>query len=184
MDYVELSKTISHALRHEPQKYGLVLAPDGWVEITHLIEGIKRVRPEFAGIEVRHIEQAVLGPSKRRHELTAGQIRALYGHSAAVSHDLSPIVPREALYHGTPAVNRLEIAHSGLKKMDRQFVHLSTNPQEADQVARRRSMNVMIYEVQSRQAHLDGIVFYRSGDIWLCDHVPAKYLRRYSTIEP
>jgi putative RNA 2'-phosphotransferase len=184
MDYVALSKTISHALRHEPQRYGLVLEPAGWVKISHLIEGIKSVCPEFVGLEVGHIEKAVLGSAKRRHELSDGEIRALYGHSTMMSHNLIPVVPPETLYHGTPARNQPEIEHSGLKKMDRQFVHLSTTSEEADIVARRRSAEVLIFAIQTRQAHLGGITFYRSGDVWLCDHMPAKYLRLCSTIEP
>jgi len=29
---IRLSKTISHALRHKPEEYGLILDAEGWVE--------------------------------------------------------------------------------------------------------------------------------------------------------
>jgi len=31
ISYPDLSRTVSHALRHEPSSYGLVLDADGWV---------------------------------------------------------------------------------------------------------------------------------------------------------
>ena len=35
-DLIQLSKTISHALRHAPEQYGLTLDSEGWVATQDL----------------------------------------------------------------------------------------------------------------------------------------------------
>ncbi len=39
-DYNRLSKTISHALRHEPWIYELELDSEGWVPVSQLLESL------------------------------------------------------------------------------------------------------------------------------------------------
>ncbi len=41
MNYTELSKEISYALRHRPQEYGLVLDENGWVGIENLLKALR-----------------------------------------------------------------------------------------------------------------------------------------------
>ena len=39
-ELVKLSKTISHALRHKPEEYGLTLDSEGWVPIQELLHAL------------------------------------------------------------------------------------------------------------------------------------------------
>lgn len=41
MNYLDLSKTVSHALCYAPWEYGLELDVDGWVSIEQLISSFK-----------------------------------------------------------------------------------------------------------------------------------------------
>lgn len=42
---VKLSKTISYALRHRPEEFGLKLDSGGWVNISDLISALKSHSP-------------------------------------------------------------------------------------------------------------------------------------------
>jgi len=41
MDYKRLSKTISHALRHRPEIYGLELDAEGWTPVEDLLAALR-----------------------------------------------------------------------------------------------------------------------------------------------
>jgi|GEM_PF-3215192 len=47
----ELSKTISHALRHEPWLYELELDDEGWVDLEILLAALGRHRARWAELE-------------------------------------------------------------------------------------------------------------------------------------
>ena len=63
-----------------------------------------------------------------------------------------------------------------MRKMDRQFVHLSEFTEQAEAVGKRHG-KLVILKVKSGDMHRDGIVFYKSvSGVWLTDNVPVKYL--------
>ena len=176
MNYVLLSKIISHALRHEPEKYDLALKENGWVSIEALISGIRAICPEYNEIERQHIEKAVKSSGKKRHEIKEDEIRAIYGHSKQVELNQTSTAPPETLYHGTTVNSGLIICEEGLKKMGRQHVHLSSNIEDALVVAKRRKDEITVLEIKSEEAFKDGIIFYKNGNVWLCDYITAKYI--------
>lgn len=48
----------------------------------------------------------------------------------------------------------------------------------AESVGKRRDANPAILMVDAEKASNDGISFYIGNDeVWLCDHVPSKYLQ-------
>jgi RNA:NAD 2'-phosphotransferase (TPT1/KptA family) len=99
----ELSKTVSHALRHEPSAYGLVLDGEGWVSVQDLVAALKRKHPAWQNLDEHQLQQMVERSQKQRHEIIGGRIRALYGHSTAERLAKQAGVPPEILYHGTDA---------------------------------------------------------------------------------
>ncbi len=44
MDYTELSKEISYALRHAPREYELEMDKEGWVPIEQLSDALHRAK--------------------------------------------------------------------------------------------------------------------------------------------
>ena len=86
-------------------------------------------------------------------------------------------VPPPLLYHGTPERSLAAILRSGLKKMKRQHVHLSTTLDTARKVGARRGTPVIVV-IDAAAMHRDGFAFFRStSGIWLTDEVPPQYLR-------
>lgn len=177
MDYVKLSKTMAHALRHAPEQYGLTMDEQGWVCVEDLMDGIFR----NTGLEVHFIDiKAVLDlPGKRRYEYDVfrNEIRVYNGHSVEQKIQKEETKPPHTLYHGTTFSALADIEKTGLKPMSRQHVHLTENKQDAIKVAKRHGHDWVVLEVMAKKAHLEGVKFYFAVDnIWLSDEIPPKFL--------
>jgi putative RNA 2'-phosphotransferase len=172
---VRLSKTISHALRHDPSQYGLTLEAEGWVGVEALLAALRdrnlRVNPS-------DFEEIINQCSKTRFEIVGDKIRATYGHSVEEKITKSVSEPPMYLYHGT-SVNTYEkhIKTEGLKTMNRQYVHLSADVETAQTVGRRQGGSTVVLRVNAQHAYEWGTNFYseRNG-IWLADAIDPQWL--------
>ena len=177
MDYTALSKTISHALRHEPWVYELELDEKGWVEIESLIKTLSQEREEWKDLSIQDLEEIIKISSKKRFEIMGNKIRALYGHSLPEKLVKEPLPPPETMFHGTSRRAWEIIKSSGLLPMNRQYVHLSSDKKTAIEVGKRKDKNPIILMVKSQEAFEKGIKFYKGNEkIWLADYVPAGYI--------
>ncbi len=177
MDYTVLSKTISHALRHEPWLYELELDKEGWVEVDILIKTLSQEREGWKNLSTQDLEEIIKRSSKRRFEIKGNKIRALYGHSVPEKLLKEPVPPPEILFHGTSHRAWEIIKSSGLLPMNRQYVHLSSDKKTAIEVGKRKDKNPIILMVKSQEAFEKGIKFYKGNEkIWLADYVPAGYI--------
>lgn len=176
-DPVRLSKTLSHALRHSPEQYGLTLDPQGWVPQAALLASLRARRPEWAALDRADLEQLIIHMDKQRFELDGERIRARYGHSTVSPIERQAAMPPATLFHGTGHQALARIWQEGLRTMRRQYVHLSEDAETAWQVGQRRGGKTVILLVAAGRAHADGICFYpEAGGIWLADPIPAQYL--------
>lgn len=172
--YVSLSKKMSLALRHDPEKFGLKPDDEGWVELNTFLRAMKMTREDLDFIQENNSKKRfVVAPS-----LWGSSIRAYYGHSK-VNVELSPVEPPDELYHGTTYAALGKILYKGLKPMSRKYVHHSTDLETAKNVGSRRDENPPVLVVDAGLAHKDGAVKFYHGneDVWMSDPVPAKYLR-------
>ena len=80
MKYEELSKEVSYALRHAPWEYELEMDEEGWVSIEQLLSALN-TEGKFGNITRNDLAVMIDKSEKKRHEIKAGKIRALYGHS-------------------------------------------------------------------------------------------------------
>lgn len=175
-DYSELSKEISHALRHAPEEYGLTLDEQGWVLVKDLIDTLKK-QEKYSDLMLKDIADMIQVSEKKRHELTGDRIRALYGHSTEEKIKKDAIQPPDVLYHGTAHKFLQKILQQGLIPKDRQYVHLSQDMETAITVGKRRDTDPVVLRIDALTAWKDGINFYRGNDtIWLADEIPAKYI--------
>lgn len=182
MDFIQLSRTVSHALRHEPGAYNLMLDPQGWVALSDLILALNS-----KGIRVQEEEviKMVELSQKKRHQILNGKIRAYYGHSVTDKILKDPSEPPEFLYHGTTKERLNGIIEKGLLPMERQYVHLSADEETAAVVGSRRKGELIILTVKAKEAFLSNIQFYKEGNgIWLSDAIPSKYLIGYGNSQP
>ena len=176
MDYSELSKEISYALRHAPEKYGLCIDENGWANIDALIS-VLREQKRFESLSIDDIEKMIHDSEKERHQLQDGKIRALYGHSIKEKIVKNPAKPPDVLYHGTARKFIENIFAIGLISKDRQYVHLSKDVKTAIMVGKRRDDNPVVLKINAKQAWKNGILFYAGNEsIWLADAIPSKYI--------
>jgi putative RNA 2'-phosphotransferase len=176
-DVNNLSRSVSHALRHEPWLYELELDAQGWTAVDGLLLALRKERPAWADLTEADLVRMIESSSKRRHEVKDGRIRALYGHSLAGKLKKTPATPPAVLYHGTAPDLVSRIQSAGLLPMGRQYVHLSVDEATAVEVGRRKASKPTILRVSAAQAHANGIAFYEGNEkVWLADRVPPEFL--------
>lgn len=167
-----ISKYLSLILRHKPEKIGLELDPNGWADVAAILE-----KSEM-NFSLEELEYIVENNDKKRFSFNEDKtkIRANQGHSINIDLALESLLPPKYLYHGTVAKFMADIKSEGLKKMNRQHVHLSKDRETAIKVGNRRG-NAIILTVRTGDMHQDGYLFYCSENgVWLTDHVPPKYI--------
>lgn len=176
-DLSNLSRAVSHALRHEPWLYELELDDEGWASLESILVALRREQPEWADLSEADLAAMIDGSSKRRHEIKEGRIRALYGHSIAGKLKRTPATPPNLLFHGTaPDVVPL-IKSSGLLPMARQYVHLSVDEATAVEVGRRKAKKPTILRVLAAEAQAKGLHFYEGNEkVWLADVVLPAFI--------
>ncbi len=176
-ELVQLSKTISKALRHTPWLYELELDEQGWVGLSDLLEAIRQRAPHWQNIGEAEVIQIMLKSDKQRFEVKDGRIRAFYGHSIPGKLAKEQATPPEILYHGTNQNALSAIRATGLQPMKRQYVHLSMDETTAQLVAGRKAGRTIILKVQAGQAHRQGLKFYLGNEmVWLADSIPPEFL--------
>ena len=179
IDPRKLSKTISHALRHEPWLYELELDDEGYTSLRTLIESLQRKGGCWEGLSRQHVEETISRSEKVRHEIRGDQIRALYGHSLPGKLKRTAAVPPTVLYHGTSPEAAELTRRAGLEPMGRQYVHLSSDQPTAEQVGHRKSRAPVVLEIAAHAAHAEGVVFYEGNEkVWLADTVPPEFIQR------
>lgn len=172
---VKISKFLSKHLRHAPEAIGITLEPGGWVEVETLLEACAK---HGMRISRETLNTVVTDNSKQRFgfDETGTRIRANQGHSTNVTLEFESLTPPETLYHGTATKFLPSIFESGLKRMKRHHVHLSSDTETAAKVGLRHGKLAML-EVDARAMVEAGFIFYRSeNNVWLVDFVPTKYL--------
>jgi putative RNA 2'-phosphotransferase len=176
-DLRDLSKLVSHALRHEPAAYGLKLDVDGWVALDGFIAAVRASDARWRDVTAADLEAIGSAFEKKRHEILEGRIRAAYGHSVEAAIDRPAIEPPPMLYHGTSPEAAEAISREGLRPMKRTHVHLSLDPSGAREVGLRKSKTPVLLSVRARDAHAQGHRFYQvDGRVWLADSIPSAFL--------
>jgi putative RNA 2'-phosphotransferase len=176
MNYTELSKEVSYALRHSPQEYGLVLDDNGWVYIEDLLIALRK-KKKWSKVDGIDLVKMIEVSNKKRHETVDDKIRALYGHSTNKTIKKEKVEPSEYLYHGTARRFLEAIKKDGLTPMQRQYVHLSEDEDTAYVVGKRRDDKPVMLKVKAKLAWTEGISFYMGNEnIWLSDTIPSQYI--------
>ncbi len=177
IDDRRVSKTLSHALRHEPWLYELELDDEGWAPLDAVIAALRAEREAWRSLSEEDIVRMMASSDKRRYEISGGRIRALYGHSIEGRLKRVQGTPPAQLFHGTsPKAARL-IRQSGLLPMGRQFVHCSIDVPTARQVGKRKAAEPVILTIRADEAHARGVAFYIGNEmVWLADAVPAEFI--------
>ncbi|MCC3291132.1 MULTISPECIES: RNA 2'-phosphotransferase [unclassified Arthrobacter] len=170
----EISRVLSHALRHAPEEYALELDAEGWAPVTEVLSALHRLGPEWESVDKQVLVEVLEAAEKKRHQMSDGRIRAVHGHSVPVQPAQAPSTPPPVLFHGTAPAAVPQILAAGILPMRRQYVHLSDSVEQARQVGQRKDADPVILTVDTGVAVAQGTSFYRSDSgVWLAESVPA-----------
>lgn len=170
----KISKFLSYVLRHKPEKIGIKLGSDGWVDVKELIEKSKN---EIV-FDFNELKEVVKNCDKQRFSFSSDfcEIKANQGHSTDVEIKFKEVVPPVMLFHGTVDKFLESIKKKGLLPMNRHHVHLSGDEETAIKVGSRRGKPVIL-KIDSKKMFADGIKIYKSDNgVYLTDKVDKKYI--------
>lgn len=175
---IHLSKFLSLVLRHKPDIIGLSLDLNGWARVYDLILRANG-HDSTLHLDYDKLRIVVKNDDKQRFtfNLDGSKIRANQGHSISeIDLEFEEIEPPVILFHGTTKRNIDGIKQHGLLKMNRQYVHLTTQHDIAVSVGKRYGEFVVL--IVSAQAMWEqGHKFYLSvNNVWLTNRVPEKFI--------
>jgi putative RNA 2'-phosphotransferase len=175
-----------------------VLDSEGWTSISELLIAlsIQQHHQNHSNKWLRHIEKQnledmIARSDKVRFEIKDDKIRALYGHSSSFIPftKIQKIAskPPDILYHGTSPSATKTIMSEGLRPMNRQYVHLSTDKNTALQVGKRKTISKneehkpVIIAVYAIAAYNTGVYhFYQASDsVWLSDYIHPNFMELF-----
>ena len=169
----QLGRLVAGALRHFPEDLGLSMDSRGWVDLRMLSDVLK-TRHRWANESL--LLALVESDPKSRYEILGDRIRARYGHSVGVDLD-HPDNDLPVLYYGASEEEADRILEIGLKSASQRYVHLSTTPEKAWQVATFRTGNPKVIQVDARAAQGSGVKMMTvNEDIILSCPVPPEHL--------
>lgn len=172
----KLGRFISGILRHFPERFGLSMDENGWVDFDNLVRVVRR---KFKWANRWIIKALIYSDSKGRYELKDGKIRAKYGHSVNVELNDYPLAEEDILYYGTSEEEAQRLLEVGIKPVNQTYVHLSTTIEKSEEVARLRTDEPIILEIDAKKAKEDGIRIVKANDfIALAKEIPPKYIRK------
>lgn len=178
MNYNELSKEVSYALRHAPWEYELEMDEEGWVSVSQLIDALRN-ELKWSDVNVDNLIKMIESSDKKRHQIVGEKIRAFYGHSIPMKIHRDEQEPPQTLYHGTAREFEKAIFENGLLPKARQYIHLSQDVETAIQVGKRRDEQPIILLIDAENAYKQGIKFYHGNEkVWLADFIPAEYISK------
>lgn len=166
-ELIKKGKELSFLLRHDKDYQ---FDEHGYREVSDLVEN--------HGYTIELLDVIVETNDKQRYEYSNDKtkIRARQGHSINVDVDLKKCTPPDILYHGTAIKFIDNIEEEGIKKMSRQYVHLSNNKETAFNVGKRHGRPCVVV-INAKKMVENGIKFYLSNNnVWLTEFVDRKYI--------
>jgi putative RNA 2'-phosphotransferase len=169
----QLGRLVAGALRHFPDELGLEMDAQGWVDLDRLAHAVKG-RRRWANRSL--LIALVQSDPKHRYEIRDGKVRARYGHSFPVELD-HPENRLSKLFYGASEEEADRILEIGLKSASQRYVHLSTTPEKAWQVATFRTSNPRIIQTDAEAAQGAGVKMMTvNEDIVVSERIPPQYL--------
>lgn len=167
---IELSKLLSWILRHGANEENLPIDTDGYIDVNDILKNRQFVSKKFSLNEIKVVVQ---NDKKQRFALDVManggfRIKANQGHSMSnVQMTMSVIDDATKLpiaVHGTYYRFWDKIKAEGLKRMNRNHIHLTETEHFSGNVSGFRSSSEILIYINVSKAMSDGVVFYRSAN--------------------
>ncbi|MEE8198191.1 MAG: RNA 2'-phosphotransferase [Thermoplasmata archaeon] len=172
-----LGRTMAGILRHFPERYGLEMTRNGWVDLQDLVTALRIRHRNFRFLKSHHLIAIVQTDPKGRYQFDEGRVRATYAHSLELEMDLPTDNIPEVLYYPTTEEEAGILLEIGLKPSDRRWVHLSDTLESAMEAGKVRSDSPVIIEVDVEKAQDAGVEIQKAGKfVYITTEVPPEFL--------
>ncbi len=179
-----VGRTMAGVLRHFPERYGLEMDANGWVDLRDFITALQIRNRRFRFLKTNHVLGLIQTDPKGRYEFRDGKIRATYGHSLDVDLDLPTENIPDVLFYPTSEEELNVLLQAGVRPSDRKMVHLSGTFGAALEAGRVRIQAPVILEIDAKSARASGVVIKKAGKtVYLTAEVPPVFLRRSDRAE-
>ena len=171
------SKFLSKLLRHKPELLNIIIDNKGW---TNLDELLLKINNHGTSLTIGEIEEMINTSDKQRYviDYSNRRIKAIHGHTIPIDIDIIPTIPPPILYHGTSIAKLPFIEVEGIKRMQRNHVHLSSDINVATSVGKRHGTPIVL-SIDTKRMYEDSYLFYLTvNNVWLTDHIPFNYINK------
>ena len=163
----DISRSLSYFLRHNPGELNITLDNEGYTNVSILLSRLD--------ISIDELDWIVENNNKKRFAYNDDKslIRASQGHSI---DDVKIIFDKaicNILYHGTSSEYVEDILKNGLKKMNRNHVHLSDNIDTAKNVGKRKLSNNNVLTILKIDTTRLDISLSENG-VYLAEFIPPQ----------
>ncbi len=182
-DRRQLTRMLSHALRHNPDEHFLDMDCEGWVAVDDVLLAVRCHKSQWRRFSRAQLLEVATTAFGNRFEFDGNRIRALYGHTIPFVETGIERIPPTVLFHGTSIHAYGAIELHGLKPMARKFVHLTTDNAYAIGVGESKKDGESIcLEIAAQAAYRVGQRFWQaSNHVWHTTAVPTEYITPFKS---
>ena len=117
----KLGRILALVLRHAPEKFGVEMDINGWVDSNELCNSIKAQRRDLHWLKSWHFEAIAVTEEKGRYQVEGERMRATYGHSIEIEIDLPTDNIPEVLFYPVNPEEIADVLKLGIKAGDRKW---------------------------------------------------------------
>jgi putative RNA 2'-phosphotransferase len=174
-----LGRLMAGILRHFPERFGLKMDENGWIDLREFIKAVQLRRRNLHWLRPHHIHAMIETDPKGRYQIREGAIRATYGHSFDVDLQLPSDNIPDILFYPTTEEEVEILLETGIRPSDRKKVHLSKTYEDAMTAGKHRVEAPIILSINAKELIDDGGIIQRAGKtVFITDTVPSKTLSR------
>ena len=175
----QLGRTLAGVLRHFPERFGLDMDEQGFVNLRDFISAMRDNNRRYHWLRPHHVVAIIETDPKGRYQISNDLMRATYGHSLELDLKLPTDNIPDFLYYPATSEETDIILETGLHPSDRKMVHLSRTYQDAFNAGRVRVEVPVILEIDATAAIEAGNVISLAGKtVFLTYEIPPEFLSK------
>ncbi|MCG7841260.1 MAG: RNA 2'-phosphotransferase, partial [Methanomassiliicoccales archaeon] len=175
----QLGRTLAGVLRHFPERFGLDMDEQGFVNLRDFISVMRDSNRRYHWLRPHHVVAIIETDPKGRYQISNDLMRATYGHSLDLDLKLPTDNIPDFLYYPTTPEETDILLETGLHPSDRKMVHLSRTYQDAFNAGKVRVETPVILEIDATAAIEAGNVIFQAGKtVFLAYEIPPEFLSK------
>ena len=167
----QLAKLLTYVLGHKPGEFGLVPDPGGYIKIKEFLKAICE-EERFKYVRRSHIDEILISLPNPPIEINDNYIRATFRDN--LPEQIQAQNPPKLLYTCVRRKAYPVVFVKGIFPMDFKKVILSSEPNMALRIGKRKDNLPVLLIVQTERSIEEGVIFYEAGDtLFLAESIPT-----------